>query len=242
MQRAQELLELDNEFRKFAEQRGGFYFERVEAAAKLRAKTASVVAARLLAQQPGRWSLVPYTGLDGAVAVLESNPRLIALFCRMVVDDAGRNSASTEDQAEVLRAISRRYLSLLETTSLEIGGDHAMWSKLQGLVTRLGDFLSAAVLRGPFGADFYGHFKIDSMLLDHGLLVHGVNVGALSYIPPAGERQNVVADLRPRDGVQKAIRLSFVFYPDLRLPTKVGREVSLERVLGGGDPRLPLEA
>lgn len=183
-----------------------------------------------------------YAGADGLFAMLEGNPRwLLVVLNQLLIEGEGRRGLSKNVQMKHVQRLANRFRALLRTIPV---GDVQLAQSRRGVLTlvdQLGEFFRDAVIADDFSDDPPLAFYVDSHTPE-GLLVtigRALNAGALVYVPESGD-QSIVSSLKG-----KRFRLAYLLAPQYRLPLRIGRAVSLSRILEpgafeGGQTRLDL--
>lgn len=179
-----------------------------------------------------------YTGATSIFDISEGNPRiLIALASRMLdrLGD-GEKSISTDIQVDEVSQAVNRFRALVRTIVVPMEHPKRFPRALLSLLEPIGRGLQKAALTEPFSAEPPGSFIVDADVSQDvvRMLGYALNVGAIMYIPDrdGGEEMLSIERLGGR-----RFRMSYLFAARYGVVPRLGRGVSLRKLLGGTGDR-----
>jgi hypothetical protein len=168
-----------------------------------------------------------YRGATSLFSMLEGNPRWVIGVANQLLEgvEPGEDVPVSRQSREIARTAAR-FRSLLTTIPVadSIGAGRR---GLLPLLDAIGDYFTQRVVLDAFNPDAPGSFVVDSDAppeLEEAL-GRALNAGAIIYVPDA-DSANVLSSLRG-----KRFRLCYLFSPHYLLPIRLGRQVSLGRIL-----------
>jgi hypothetical protein len=173
-----------------------------------------------------------YRGAASLFAIVEGNPRwFIGIVGTLLREQyyPGLPISAGAQVSEVVKA-ANRFRALLRTIPSRAVSTDAQPRGLLSVLDPIGRFFFKAVVVDDFNPDPPGSFTVDAEsgpLLTESL-GRALNAGAIVYVPDQ-DSQTVLGALRG-----KRFRLSYLLAVHYRIPIRLGREVSLSRILAGG--------
>ena len=171
-----------------------------------------------------------YTGADSLFAITEGNPRWFKGIIGPLLEDLSdeNQTVSQTAQTSAIEKASRRFRAMLRTVPVE---DDALGKSSRGLLsllTSVGEFLEAELIKKPFNLDPPGSITIDSRVNSGTLdsLGKAINTGAIVC---TDSLETPWSSLRG-----KSFRLSYLLAHDYRLLLRAGRSVSMTYAVGSG--------
>lgn len=170
-----------------------------------------------------------YAGASSIFAMVEGNPRwLIAISLRILAEQDAPTKARPAVQMREVRRAGSRFRALLRTIPVP-DGPVATQRGLLSVLDGIGRYTFQDVVAGDFNPDPVGSFTVDShaprWLVES--VGRALNAGAAIYVPDPGSEM-VLVSLRG-----KRFRLSYLFAPHYRIPIRLGRAISLSKMLRG---------
>lgn len=180
-----------------------------------------------------RKSISIYTGADALFDISEGHPRWFKVTVGRLLDQSAGSVSmrvnSTLQAAEILAA-AQRFSALLRTFPVDSTGMKKGYRGLLSLVSTISTFFRDKIVKGPFSADPYLSFTVDSNISEGLLrsLEQALNLGAIVYVPD-GDGEVLLTSLRG-----KRFRISYWLAPLYGLPLTLGRSISLSNILDDG--------
>ena len=245
-----ELARFDKSFRAYLHKRGIAPTALQEIAGGSRAaeirKIAPLVEARLFflrdvsAQEAidgrgrrGRKTKTLYSGWESLCAVTEGNPRVFIATVRWILSKAPKREGLIPRaiQADAIDRASNRFRAMLRTVPVSDSVARTKNRGLLSLLDALGAYFRRKQIDDAFVPEPVGSFVVDSTYGDDMLRAVGqaLNTGALIYVGSGGD-ENVLSSLRG-----KRFRLSYLLAAHYGLVPRLGRSISLRRILSAID-------
>lgn len=172
-----------------------------------------------------------FFGAQTLFAMTEGNPRwLVGLIGRLLADlDSPEGTVGKQKQSRYVEQATNRFRSLLRTIPCaDSSGAKRRQSVLQ-LLDGVGDYIHKRCVVDPFNPDPAGSFTVDSNSDPSVLeaLGQALNAGAIVYVP------DQPGDTLLRSMRGKRFRLCYLLAPHYKIPIRLGRAISLGRILNG---------
>jgi hypothetical protein len=172
-----------------------------------------------------------YVGAEALFAITEGNPRWFIALMDRILDrwpDVTK-PISRSVQAEELQRASERFAAMLRTIPTPYDEFAGNQRGLLSLLRAIGEYFHSLVTDKSFVAEPAGTFIVDSHTSPSlsAALGLALNAGAIVYVPD-NENQPLLTSLRG-----KRFRLSYMLAPQYGLPIRLGKPISLHRILSG---------
>jgi len=169
-----------------------------------------------------------YVGARSLFAIVEANPRwLIAIGSRMIASAGEDGSIPPKIQNREVSAAADRFMAMLRTIPSESTAFNEPESSVGNLVQTVGEFFFRAAVLAPFNPEPPGTFVVDEKCSPQTFATLGraLNAGAIVYVPET-DNESLLGDF-----TGKRFRLTYLLAPRFRIPIRLGRAVSLSRIL-----------
>ena len=185
-----------------------------------------------------------YTGSGQLFAMVEGNPRwFIGIMGRLlgllskedVIKLGGLKPISKARQVREIDGASPQVYAPLKAIPWPAVGVGSRPRSFLEVLNAIGGYIFDSVVRNDFTPDPPGSFIVDSTISSdmHESLTRALNAGAIVYVPDE-DGQLLLASLRG-----KRFRLSYLLAPTYHVPLRLGRAVSLSKILNTKMPSSP---
>lgn len=176
-----------------------------------------------------RKSAALYAGAASIFAMTEANPRwFIGIIGRMLDKwHSQEHQIPIPIQAKEIENAAYKFAAVISIIPAPPEARNIGRRGLLSLVQKIGKHFHEEIVSGPFKADPYGSFLVDSHTSAEilNLLEKAVNMGAIIYVPDDSSEMI----LRSLKG--KRFRLSYLLAPVMEIPIRLGKPISLNRLL-----------